>query len=239
MDIVIPYKKESRNGLELKYALRSIVKYLSGYDEIFIVGDKPDWIQNIIHIKFNDDPSVKERNICNKILKACEDERVSDDFIMWHDDHFLLKPLNTKDFKRWYDTTLTEAHKKATKGYKKAIENTLSILISDTNYTPKRNYDIHTPVIFNKNLFHYLNPGDHWKVELVVKSFYCNVAFDLSLDEQMDDLKINDIGLTREIILKVIRDRLLFSIGERALESPMIEVLEELYPLKSKYENNR
>jgi len=38
MDIAIPYKASQYPGVELKYALRSIGKYLTGYDKVILIG---------------------------------------------------------------------------------------------------------------------------------------------------------------------------------------------------------
>lgn len=70
-DILIPLGTGSRHqDFELRMCLRSIEKHLTGYGNIFIVGDKPDWIQNVIHIPAKDNPNNwnRARNIYDKIM---------------------------------------------------------------------------------------------------------------------------------------------------------------------------
>ena len=60
MDIVIPLGTGSRwQNNELRFALRSIEKYLTGYDKIFIIGECPSYLQNIIHIPCPPSPAKR------------------------------------------------------------------------------------------------------------------------------------------------------------------------------------
>ena len=43
------------NNLELRLSLRSIDKYAHNLGRVFIVGEKPDWIKNVIHIPVKDE----------------------------------------------------------------------------------------------------------------------------------------------------------------------------------------
>ena len=55
LDIVIPLAKDKRtNYYELRMTLRSIEKNLTGYRNIIIIGERPTWITNIIHIPLPD-----------------------------------------------------------------------------------------------------------------------------------------------------------------------------------------
>jgi hypothetical protein len=87
MLVVIPYK--DYRGVELKYCLRGIEKFVED-PEIIIIGDKPGWLQNVTHLPHADQREVqfKERNIFKKILL------VKNDFLFFNDDHFLLKPFD-------------------------------------------------------------------------------------------------------------------------------------------------
>lgn len=220
-DIVIPYLETYHKELELSFALRSIEKYLTGYAQIFIVGDKPR-LQNIIHIPFTE-RCEKEQNIFRKIKTACQDERVSDDFIMWHDDHFLLKPLDK--IKYWYDGSLKELSVKARGGYRTAVLNTLE------KFPDGFNYDVHAPVVFNKKTFLELT---NWTKEHILKSYYCNYT-NVNDAEPFKDCKIN-FPISKTAIEQKIDGRLFFSTGPQAMTGEMVDVFEQLYPLKSKYE---
>lgn len=227
IDIVIPYRLDAHNGLELLYALRSIEKYLTGYRDIYLIGDKPDWLTAVKHIPFTDAKGRKEFNIYQKLLRACQEESVSDNFIYVNDDHFLLKPLDVKDFKYWYDEPLKKLLDRNPKGYAGTIYNTLEI------YPEALNFDIHTPIIFNKALFGSLFSSQ--QKEICVKSMYCNSPFVEGEKEQMPDLKLNMPHYKGKIEAK-IKGRLFFSTGPLVIHDEMIQVWNELYPEKSKYE---
>lgn len=223
MQIVIPYKESFQD--ELRYALRSIEKYLTGYDKIIIAGcTMPGWIKNVEHLKVMDG-ARKQANIMRKVREG------KGNFIMWHDDHFLLKPLNTADFKRWHNGLLSqELGKRYGGGYKIPLENTLKL------FDEPLNFDIHVPVVFNSEQFNILNTESFWqKEEYLVKSLYCNTYFDDSLNEYMEDCK-PDKRESRETILGKIKDRLFFSVSGE-MSPQMVSILRWLYPNKCKFEN--
>jgi hypothetical protein len=147
--ICIPLNNRSTvNNLELRYCLRSIEKHLSGVDEIFIIGYCPDWVQNVIHIPADEDPRnrFRDRNIMNKMVMACKDERVSDNFLMVHDDHFLLADYEAGAFPYYHMGPMNEGFGQ----YGDTKQNTKSLL----HFQPEfNNYDCHCPIVFNKQLF--------------------------------------------------------------------------------------
>ena len=221
MDIVIPFRYDVHGETELTFAVRSIVKYLSGYNEIYVIGPKTRL--RLKHLPCPDIDSQKEFSIANKVLTACKCEAISDPFIMWHDDHFLLKPLDVKDFKHWHNGDLVKVLERSRGGYKQTVQNTIDLGF-------KTNYDIHTPLVIEKAMFseRVIKP---WQKECLMKTLYCEGG------EYMEDCKIN-IPYTKERIYEKLKDRLFFSTGPQGLQPEMMEVFEELYPIKSKYETS-
>lgn len=225
LDVVIPYKSEINQG-ELKFALRSIEKNLSGYDNIFIVGHKPKWIQNVIHIPAKDYPGRKAFSIMQKTLLACNDERLSENFIFTNDDIYFLKPIHVNDIKYWYEGTLEDWLKKTPSAkYKVQIKNTINTIMAQSAYM-----DIHAPIIYDKQFFKDLM----WpfQSEFLVKSLYYELVG--GEIEPMTDLKLNG-HIPADRIRKLIRDRLFFSSSQ--FTNQVERVLTELYPNKSRYEN--
>ena len=82
--------KESEDNEELRYSLRSISKFYPS-NKIWIVGYKPSWIQNVNYIPVKQDCGDKWKNSVNNIIKACESEEISNDFILMNDDFIILK----------------------------------------------------------------------------------------------------------------------------------------------------
>jgi len=230
MDVVIPLGTGSKwRDNELRYALRSIEKHLKGYRNIYIVGECPKWLSEAIHIPAKDTFGRKEYSIFSKIMKAVDDPRVSDDFVFWNDDIFLIKDLHVNDFKFWYEGTVSEKYEKVHGHYKVAIGNVKDRFTEDPNYT-----DIHTPIIYNKNSFRLYVAGVDWSKEYVIKSTY-TAGYDFDYFEYMPDLKINKHLPYDEIKAKLV-GRTFFSIGAYGVCPGMTRTLNELFPTKSKYE---
>lgn len=225
MDVLYPIGSGSKyNDLELKYSLRSLEKYLSGYDRIFIVGNLPNWIKkdSVVHIP-KGDGLYKQQNIFLKI-KAAIDNGISNNFLFFNDDHFLLQPLQADQLPYFYDNTLQHWATKARGRYKGAILNTGEGLY----------YDVHTPIIYNGEKFLNTVGKLDWSKEYVIKSAYCN-ANQIGKIVKIDDIKIEQ-ERTVEQLKAIIHKKMFFSIATYALYPAMKQLLNELYPEKSKYE---
>jgi hypothetical protein len=225
MTIILPYKQDIHDGEELRYALRSIEKYLTGFTNLIIIGRPPEWYKGTSYISENY-VGRKQYSIYQKILLACNWENVTENFIMWNDDHFLLQPLQVSDIKYWNNGWLAnEFNRGLSSRYSEAVKRTLDFIPDALNF------DIHTPIIYNKAKFRTLFTGK--ENEICIKSYYCN---SLQLDgEFMDDCKIDQL-LSKEGIYEVINGKMFFSTGSNGIREPMKIVLEELYPNKSRWE---
>jgi hypothetical protein len=234
--IVFPLGHGSHNNdLELRYCLRSVEQHLTGYGDIFIIGRKPDWLKNVIHIPFDEGFAPqsydKERNIYNKIMAACADERVSDDFLFMNDDHFLLQDYEAGKFPYYCHGWLSEFM--TVTDYKSTISNTNELLWPlghDCLY-----FDVHCPIVYNKERFAYVLEADWSKpYGFCIKTVYSNCVEGLKALEQ-PDLKIDE-SYPSSRIHQLLSGRPWFSIGNRAFDGGIKRVLQELYPKKSIYE---
>lgn len=236
--IVIPLGHGSRNNdMELRYCLRSIEKHLTGYGDIFIVGECPTWLQNVIHIPFDEGIAPKtyekERNIFNKIMAACADDRVSEWFLFMNDDHYLLDRYQARIFPYYHDSTLN-CYKTVTE-YKHTIRNT----IDHFEGALVGNFDVHCPIVYKKELLYWAfklrEPVPDWSKHFgyCIKSTYCDI--NRIIGDKRHDLKINE-PLTVGQIKHLIAGRSWFSIGDKAFNGEIRQVLQELYPKKSRYE---
>lgn len=224
-DIVIPLNSNGAKfeDIELQFALLSIEKYLTGWGKIFIIGDRPKFTNGFTHIPAKDTPGRKQYSLMNKLMIAVEDERISEDFVYWHDDHFLLKPLDVSEIKPWYDGSMLGAFDKSHGNYKEAIMNTIKIVGAAVPY-----FDIHVPCVFNKKKLRVISQGDWANKEygFVIKSLYFNTFPEES--EYMKDCKIDQL-LSVEAITELIKGRTFFSTGANGAKPQMIKKLNELY----------
>jgi hypothetical protein len=228
MDIVIPLGAGSlHQNQELRFCLRSIQSFVK-HDKIFIIGEKPEFLTGVTHIRAYDiqGPSAKERNIFRKILEAIYRDDVSEDFMFFNDDHFLLEPWAGEYF---YHGTVCDklAKKRVTEPYRITINNTLRVC-------PGLWYDVHCPIVYNKKKF--LNSVGNLKWQtpwgFAIKSAYCNLNPVYSKEHA--DLKIGKPAPVADI-WKMLENRRFFSSGNN-ISAQLMEVLHQLYPNKCKYE---
>lgn len=220
------------NDTELKYCFRSIEKHLSGYGDVFLVGHCPSWVRNVILIPVTDGDQTyeKEKNIFNKIMLACNDERVTEDFLFMNDDHFLLKDYVAGEFPYYCYVNLAY-HLERLDQYGNSVVNTVTEVPADWPY-----FDIHAPILYNKTILKGLQRYD-WnkKYGYCIKTLYMYNHPPPFTATEYEDLKIDEV-ISSAIIKKRLEGRSWFSMGNRAREGGIGKVLEELYPKKSKYE---
>lgn len=93
--------KHSAWGQELRYSIRSVVKY-ADVDEIVIIGDRPGYLQNVTHIKAGGGHPYQD--VTHK-MRECP----TGDLLFMYDDVFLIK-----DYKpvKYYEGLLTDRLKR-------------------------------------------------------------------------------------------------------------------------------
>lgn len=178
ISIVYPFGTASRfNNNELRFSLRSIEKYLKNYSSVFVIGETlPDWITNVTHIKSGDKTSISDTNIMHKITLACQTPEISDNFLMVHDDHYLLQDYDAETFPYFYSSSIDGFLKhRVSDSYARRVKNTLNYL--QAKGLPTLFFDVHTPIIFNKLKFlQYVTNGPDWTPPntYTIKSIYAN-----------------------------------------------------------------
>lgn len=86
------------DNLELIYSVRSLAMHMLDLENVYVVGEKPRELPGIIHIPAKDICDVPWKNVYNKTAKACEDERISEEFLFMNDDFFMLEPFYGAEF---------------------------------------------------------------------------------------------------------------------------------------------
>lgn len=237
MDVVYVLGGGSKvDDLELRYSLRSVEKHLTNVDQVVIVGKRPEWIKDIFYIEAADEHACKETNIYSKILKASLCPSVSDDFLFFNDDHFLLKDYKAEEFPFFYKGGLLQIMGKLPpyNKYSTCVHRT-ALVLKERGFAEK-NFDTHTPIIYNKTKFAQIMPTYDWsqRFSYVVKSLYANSVGIEGIKEP--DCKINDAPDLEELKRR-IQDRSVFSIGNGAIAQGMHDLWRELYPNPSKWES--
>ena len=177
IDFVYILRSDQRfnRGEEIKYSLRSVEKYCKPR-KVFIVGGFPNFIshRNAVWIKADDSFQNKLLNAKQKILIACKDERISENFVLMNDDFFFLK--ETKEIKNYSLGTIlrmAETHKTRGGYYFKAINKTRERLIEKGIEEPI-SFEVHYPTVINKKKFIEIMSQFNKDEPLLFRSVYYN-----------------------------------------------------------------
>lgn len=222
---------------ELRFSMRSLAKHVKGIGKIFIVGKIPAFVTNVVALPWPDNYACKERNIMEKVAYACGHPDLSEKFLHVHDDHFALADVDAghvPNYAGWLDLWQLAGAVHKDNPWRISVLNAANELFEMG--LPVWNFDIHTPIVLNKNLYPEIMDRFDWRGTpngFVVKSLYAN---SLHLDPvKISDVKLNDRYPMQDIVKK-IRGREWFSIGNGALSSSFKNLLSELYPKPSPWE---
>ena len=232
IDVVIPLGVGSISANnELRFCLRSIEKHLNGYGNIWIVGHLPKWVQNVRHIPHGE-YHPKALNIFDKIMAACEIEEVSDNFIMFNDDYFLIQSVDAAHYPNYYsDKALGEVYQRsASNPYRQLTEDTIKVVGDGFRYA-----DIHCPLVMNKGKFKQLirfNPN-RYDNGLLVKSLYMS-QIDGTKMERKDPIIRGPRSAEWYDCNELTTD--MISIHDEAVNKEFISYIERKFPVPSQYE---
>lgn len=237
IDLVYPIGHGSLwNNNELRYSLRSVEQHLVGFRNVVIVGERPDWLTNVIHIPCPDLGRTRPEHIYRKILKACQSSEVSDDFLFMNDDFFYLQDRQADKIPWYSDGTLDSVIEKErpTKAYTRMLIHTRNWL--ENRGLPTIHYDIHVPCIYKKQEFIRVFQDVDWSQGpgYVIKSMYANrVGVQPAFYE---DCKINGPQEYIAAIEYLVRDRFVFSIGDNVINEVFESFCNNYFPNKSNFE---
>lgn len=137
---------------ELKYSLRSVEKNFP-INRVWFVGGQPEDLEPDKRIRHVQIGSSKWELIRSSMWKAVNTEDLTEDFFLFNDDFFVMKPVDTDSFRNFVDGTLErridELHSESGMN---AYTRTLFKLEQElmTMHEPTMNYDVHLPMLLNK-----------------------------------------------------------------------------------------
>lgn len=220
------------SNFELRYSLRSLEKHCTGWRNIYVIGNKVEFLRNVIFHKFIEG-SVAGLNILSKIKYACELPQLSDDFLFINDDHFFFKNMDINEIPYYYDNQyMADIIKKRSKfdNYRCMIEDTAR-LFSNFDY-----FDVHKPILFNKAKFLQMCHAYEFEKHmhgLLIKSVYCN---HFKVNKLIcEDLVIRKRHTTEELNEMLIGESI-FSITDDAVNSDLKNFFNNNYPIASQFE---
>lgn len=151
MDIVYVVKDAAFNE-ELRYSLRSVEKNFP-CNKVFFYGGKPMYFKPDELILIRQRSGTKWDKVRSMLKLIAEDDRISDDFVLFNDDFFVMKPVENLPAYRY--GTLEQLRKRIERnnggrptGYTRNIEHTIKAL--EEKDLPTWNFELHVPMVFNK-----------------------------------------------------------------------------------------
>lgn len=243
MDLLYVVGGGSRhNNAELRYSLRSIEKNCTGYDRVFIVGQKPDFVTNVEFYPCDDPYDCTHKNMMHKILYMCHNSDISEDFVMQGDDHFYVKPYDFRFIRLYEKGDLPIAFKpnEYAPKYRTSMIDTRKLLMFK-GY-PCRNGSQHCGMWFKKSLFleiedELLQPSFAFPYGIESSTIMINAMakhFSMPIYYR-EDRKVRHFANEQELLSK-IGDNFCFSIYDAAFDDGIGEILDRWFPNKSRWE---
>lgn len=144
------------NNNEIRFSLRSVMKYLTGWRNIYIIGENPGFLEGeSIHIILHPDeigPKNADGNIIRKVIRACQIPELSENFIFMNDDNYFLRPISVDQLYVFHKGNLDNIDPIAFDSFWGRRLGRTRYHLTDKGFTPLH-FDHHSPFIFNKYLF--------------------------------------------------------------------------------------
>ena len=176
MTLLYPYKAKGSDE-ELRYSLRSVAANLP-HDNILIVGDKPDWLQGVHHIK-TPHMANKHTDLRAKLEAAILSSELSDDFIYMNDDFFVMHEV--AQVPQYHRGTISEVIKEtrergAPADYINAMVAAQQALV-EWGVRDPLSFELHVPMEFNR--FRMLSIFEEFNSDALrqFRSLYGNVVY--------------------------------------------------------------
>lgn len=254
MHVFLPYVHSAAKWEELRYALRSWDANADFKYQIVIVGDLPEWCQNVIHIPHTPSYDGKEGEILRdaiikmRLFLGWARMRNVRQFIRTYDDIFLLQRTKLEDIaipKAMYDMTTMNPLRNNT--WRKQLWNTY--LAVRGNNCHGWNMETHTPesftVDFMSNVMdrYQLPPNQFLTSTLYYNQLFSNSSFKPIVLSKSDKYKAGFYGMDdkysfgpKENIAEVCARKLFLNFDNAGLTPEMMHFVENHYPKKCRHE---
>lgn len=233
MDAVYVLGKGSGwRDLELLYSLRALHAHVSGIRRVVVVGHRPPWLRDVLHVPHKDPHAYKERNIYEKLLTACLRADLTDKILFLNDDHVAGAPAAAAAIPAYRGREILElARALPPSNYRLGLENTHRRLAERGHTT--WNFDVHTPLVVDRGLFVAAMTSYDWRERFVMKSLYANTVG--LPGHPCTDLKLVRAHTMQELV-RILKGRPWWSHGPTALGPNLKALLAALYPDPSPWE---
>ena len=226
LDIVYVVKDAAFNE-ELRYSLRSVEQNFP-YNRVFFYGGKPMYFHPDKLVLVKQRSGTKWDKVRSMLKLIAEDDRLTENFILFNDDFFVLKPVDRLPVYK-YGTLEQLCNRIESKNHGRPTPYTLSlkrtIKALEEKGLPTANFELHLPMVFNRgdlkeimNLFPdikgtrslygnaYLNEEDT-EDKKDVKIFKCDTPVSEDADYASTEDQIFARGIAGEMIKAKFPDK--------------------------------
>jgi hypothetical protein len=232
IDLVYIVRRGQMN-IDLRYSLRSVTKFCN-YRNIWIVGFKPDWVQNVKYIPTEQNADKWKNSIIN-YKAACKAPGISENFVLMNDDFFAIRPITDWNYEtnvclgrlEEFVTKFSSIAKKSKWqwGFTYAVE-----LLSELAIASSWNYEAHTPMMINKQNFlkmlslPKIQRFQETKKVLHKRSLYKNLYPDANNPRYISDVKL---PLHKDLTLEYLKENWI-STYDNTLRNPSFPLINKL-----------
>ena len=195
---------------------------------------------SLFHLPLTDPfPSNKDANIIRKVLKACAQKELSNNFLFMNDDYYINKPISETDMKAWYLSYMSQYKDDwfNENNWKAAVKRTYDFLKA-RNFSCYHFDGSHCPQIYNKWTFQQVMNRVGWDGELgyTISNLYLNITgaephFVGNCKKAFVENDLCDLGMK-----EAIRKATFISNNDSGLSDDFKNLLQELFPTPSKFE---
>ena len=225
MNDIVYFVKDTESNEELRYSLRSLKNF--PHRSVWFYGGCPKGLFPDAHVKVVQDQPTKWQNIFEMFKLVCNNNDITEDFWLFNDDFFIMKPVKKGCNYVYGDlykrvVTLEDTHNGITP-YSQQLRYCLQELESMGCTT--RNYALHVPMLMNrekgKELINIINGP-------MIRSMYGNY-FNIG-GEEHSDVKIDSV-------VKKYKDGSYLSTNDKSFTQGEVgKQIRELFNTKCKYE---
>lgn len=241
VDLLLPLGKGSIFGnQELRLFLRSLERYCTGWNKLWIVGEVVDFVKNSDRVQSvfvrEDAGAPKDARIAMKQLAALRQLPIAERVVLMNDDYVFTKPTDLSKINPFRKHATLETGSNRPDEYGKVLKDTSDRLknLGLTDY----NFDVHMPCLISRKAYIEMEP--HWidsknsKRGFVVRSLYHNVQ--KTDGEIITDMKIYNSDGGPTALERQVQDRWVFSYDDGAFERAVKPYLLKNFPEKSSFE---
>lgn len=128
---------------ELRYSLRALEKHCKDIDNVWVVGNKPPFLNDQVKYLWVEDSGEWWQNAFNKTMAAIK-AGIGEDFLLMNDDFYMLKDFTAAKYPYYHKGDIADTAKNK---YQEVIINTRRIL--EKLGKPFKHYGVHCPMRIN------------------------------------------------------------------------------------------